>query len=91
VCYVKQVGTRQWAAKALQACKGNENKKWLDLDKKGGSKAKEEVYFWFKLCCSLCRRKSLQESVVVVLFFCYANDYIMAGSMFLLELRFIKG
>jgi hypothetical protein len=31
--------------RALQACKGNENKRRLDKDKKGGSKVKEEVWF----------------------------------------------
>ncbi len=33
-----------WAS-ALQACKGDNNKKLLDQDKKGGSNAKEEVWF----------------------------------------------
>jgi hypothetical protein len=77
--------------RAFQACKGNGNKRLLDQDKKGDLKAKEEVCFWFKLFCSLCRRKNLQEFVVVVLFFHCANDYIMVGSVFLLELGFIKG
>jgi hypothetical protein len=33
----------------------------------------------------------MQEYVVVVLFFRYAYDYIIAGSVFLLELGLIKG
>jgi hypothetical protein len=79
-----------WWLRAIQACKGDENKRLLDQDKKGNSKAKEEIYFCSN-CCNLCRRKSLQEYVIVVLFFGYASDYIMVGFLFLLELRLIKG
>ncbi len=76
--------------RVLQACKGDMKKRLLDQDKKGGLKTKEEVWFCSNYC-NLCKRKSLQESVVVVLFFRCANDYIMAGSVFLLELGLIKG
>jgi hypothetical protein len=77
-------------SKAIQACKGDGNKRLLDEDKKGSSKAKEEVYFCSN-CCSLCKRKNLSEYVVAVLFFHCASDYTMVGSMFLSELGVIKG
>ncbi len=66
VCYVKQVGNKQWVVKGIASIQWIGGEACCRMNIRGDQRQSKTCLLFWSICWKLCKMKSLQRLVVVV-------------------------